>query len=92
MLREGSPVVPDPASSNWRPDKKVSGTALYIIRVQTLYALSVVGVRIKVTGFVCPNFPENFLFLSFSFYDTDKNGKYGFCEKACISARLYIGL
>ena len=24
MLREGSPVEPDPASSRWRPEKKVS--------------------------------------------------------------------
>lgn len=24
MLVEGSPVVPDPASSNWRPERKVS--------------------------------------------------------------------
>ena len=24
FLREGSPVPPDPASKNWRPDKRVS--------------------------------------------------------------------
>ena len=26
MLREGAPVTPDPSSSNWKPDKKVSDT------------------------------------------------------------------
>ena len=31
MLVEGSPVVPDPASSNWRPERKVSaGTFCYL--------------------------------------------------------------
>jgi len=39
LLREGAPVVPDPASSNWRPDKKVSGTT--DPGVQTFYPLSV---------------------------------------------------